>query len=49
MFDVVGREVLYGPRSLLGTVAYRAELKSLTALQEFRGAHRTVCITLETW
>lgn len=30
MFDVVGREVLYGPRRPLGTAAYRAELKSLT-------------------
>jgi hypothetical protein len=49
MFDVVGREVLYGLRRPLGTAAYRAELKSLTAMQEFGRAHCTVCITLETW
>ena len=35
MFDVLGREVLYGLRRLLGTAAYKAELKSLTAMQEF--------------
>jgi hypothetical protein len=35
MFDVLGREVLYGLRRPLGTAAYRAELKSLTAMQEF--------------
>jgi hypothetical protein len=35
MFDVLGREVLYGLGRPLGTAAYRAELKSLTAMQEF--------------
>src|SRR4029453_14980308 len=48
MFHVAGREILPGPRRPLGTAAYKAEPKSLTARQEVRGAHSTVWIALET-
>src|SRR4030095_8907837 len=48
MFHVAGREILPGPRRPLGTAAYKAEPKSLTARQEVRGAHSTVWIAQET-
>ena len=48
MFHVAGREILQGLRWPLGTAAYKAEPKSLPALQEVRGAHSTAWIALET-
>ena len=48
MFHVAGRDVLLGPRWLLGTMAYKAEPKSTSTRQAFRGAHSTVWIALET-
>ena len=48
MFHVAGREILPGPRWPLGTAAYKAEPKSLSAWQEVRGAHSTAWIALET-
>ena len=48
MFHVAGREILPGPRWPLGTAAYKAEPKSLTARQEVRGAHSTAWIARET-
>ena len=48
MFHVVGREILSGPRRPLGTAAYKAELKSVQARQEVRGAYSTDSIAWET-
>jgi hypothetical protein len=39
---------LLGPRWPLGTAAYKAAPKSLSAQQEVRGAHSTAWIALET-
>jgi hypothetical protein len=48
LLHVAGRELVLGPRWPLGTTAYKAAPKSLSAQQEVRGAHRTVWIALAT-
>lgn len=49
MFHVVGREILHGLGWPPRTMEYKAEPKSSSPMQEVRGAHKTVCIALETW